>query len=504
MKIPEINLYWHSYKFFPYEKRFAVREVQSLLEPKHLKEFDDRLLISGLKNRDSINKLVYFSHAEIGKEIFPTIQFHFENGSGKLTRHKRQNTRYSVHGLHEYKGKFNPQVVRALFNIYNVKSSDKVLDPFCGSGTTLVEATHANISANGTDINPLAIFIANAKIDALSISALEISESRKQFFSRYIAIKSKLILDDKDPRVQYLKSWFPENTLKEIEALRFSAIELKESIRNVFLVIVSNLLRDYSLQEPTDLRIRRRFSPFPETPLIEKLKSAIDFFTSNLGEFQSSFAPIKSVNKAFNSDIKQSKMIESLADENTFDFAITSPPYATALPYIDTQRLSLLWLDLISSKQIKSLEGDLIGSRDFKAKSDQEKWQVYLQKNECLLPEEIHSFCVDLSNKLKPTEGFRKKALPTLLYRYFNDMGLAFKEVYRLLKKEKYFCLIVGHNHTTIGGQRTDIDTPRFLSYIGKQIGFTIHEIVELDAYQRYGLNSTNAVQKESLIVFKK
>jgi site-specific DNA-methyltransferase (cytosine-N4-specific) len=293
MKTQEINLYWHNYKFFPYEKRFAVREVQSLLEPNQLEEFDDRLLISGLKNSDSINKLVYFSHAEIEKEIFPTIQFHFENGSGTIIRHKRQNTRYSVHGLHEYKGKFNPQVVRSLFNIYSVKSGDKVLDPFCGSGTTLVEAAHDNISANGTDINPLAVFIANAKIDALSVSAFEITESKKQFFNRYLTIKSKLILDDINPRIQYLKNWFSEDILKDIEALRLSAIELKDSIKNIFLVIVSNLLRDYSLQEPSDLRIRRRFSPFPETPLIQQLKSSIDFFISNLREFQTSFNPVQ-------------------------------------------------------------------------------------------------------------------------------------------------------------------------------------------------------------------
>ncbi len=504
MKTQEINLYWHNYKFFPYEKKFAVREVQSLLEPKQLKVFDDRLLISGLKNNDCINKLVYFSHAEIEKEIFPTIQFHFENGSGTIIRHKRQNTRYSVHGLHEYKGKFNPQVVRSLFNIYNVKSGDKVLDPFCGSGTTLVEAAHDNISANGTDINPLAVFIANAKIDALSISALEISENKKQFFSRYLTIKNKLILDNTDPRIQYLKNWFPEDTLKDIEALRLSAIELKDSIKNILLVIVSNLLRDYSLQEPSDLRVRRRFSPFPATPLIQQLESSIDSFISNLKEFQTSFTPIKSANKAFNSDIKHFNKVDTYANENTVDFAITSPPYATALPYIDTQRLSLVWLNLISAKQIKSLESDLIGSRDFKAKSEQEKWQFFLQKNKLSLPNEIHSFCIDLNNKLKPNEGFRKKALPSLLYRYFNDMELAFQQVHRLLKKGKYFCLIVGHNHTTIGGQRTDIDTPKFLSYVGKQVGFTLHEIIELDAYQRYGLNSSNAVQKESLIVFKK
>ena len=99
-------------------------------------------------------------------------------------------------------------------------------------------------------------------------------------------------------------------------------------------------------------------------------------------------------------------------------------------------------------------------------------------KNENNLPIEIHSFCIELKNKLKPTDGFRKKALPSLLYRYFTDMHLAFSEVYRLLKKEKYFCLIVGHNHTKIGDLRTDIDTPKLLSYIGEKIGFKIDEII--------------------------
>lgn len=504
MNTQEINLYWHNYKFFPYEKRFAVREVQSLLEPKQLREFEDRLLISGSKNSDSINKLVYFSHAEIERETIPTLQFQFENGSGANNRQKRQNTRYSVHGLHEYKGKFNPQVVRSLFNIYNVKSGDNILDPFCGSGTTLVESAHDNISASGTDINPLAVFIANAKIDALGISSAEIAKSKDILFKKYQAIKNKFILDDSDQRIQYLKSWFPIEVLMEMEALRLSALKLADSVRNIFLIIISNQLRDYSFQEPSDLRIRRRFSPFPEIPFIQQIKASIDSFVFNIKEFQTSFDPIKSLNKAFNSDVKYSKQVPAFANDNTYDFAITSPPYATALPYIDTQRLSLVWLNLISAKAIKSLESDLIGSRDFKAKSEQQKWQAYMEKNEYCLPAEIHSFCIDLNSKLKPNEGFRKKALPSLLYRYFNEMGLAFKEVHRLLKKEKYFCLIVGHNHTSIGGQRTDIDTPKFLSYIGKQIGFNVHEIIELDAYQRYGLNSSNAVQKESLIVFKK
>ena len=368
MESEEISLYWHNYKFFPYEKRFALREVQSLLAPKLLREFDDRLLISGSQNSDALKKLVYFSHAEIEKKIFRTIQFHCENGSSGVARHKRQNTRYSVHGLHEYKGKFNPQVVRSLFNIYGVKSGDYILDPFCGSGTTLVESAHDHICATGTDINPFAVFIANAKIDALNVSALEINKAKEILLKNYSFVKGSIILDGSDPRIEYLMNWFPQEILIDIEALRISALQLGDATTNIFLVIISNLLRDYSYQEPSDLRIRRRFSPFPENEFMEQLKESIDCFITNLQEFQSSFIRIRSSNKAIIADIKSAKRVKDFSLDNSFDFAITSPPYATALPYIDTQRLSLVWLNLITAKEIRTLESDLIGSRDFKAK----------------------------------------------------------------------------------------------------------------------------------------
>ncbi len=69
---------------------------------------------------------------------------------------------------------------------------------------------------------------------------------------------------------------------------------------------------------------------------------------------------VRNNSKAFNIDIRDA---ESLIDFVDFDAAITSPPYATALPYIDTQRLSLIWLGFASPKEVKVLENNLIGSR---------------------------------------------------------------------------------------------------------------------------------------------
>lgn len=504
MYTKEIILHLHNYKLFPYEKKFAIREVEALLEPSELFVSNNKLVVSELKNKDNLKRLVYFSHAEIENEIVPTDQFTFEKKTYSSKSQKRQNTRYSVHGLHEYKGKFNPQVVKALLNIHKIKEGSLVLDPFCGSGTTLVESSFNNINAHGTDINPLAIFIANAKIGALAIKAHDLYKHLEIVLDEYERVRTNINLNDNDDRIEYLKKWFDLDILKEIESFRLATTCVESSVQNLFLVIISNILREYSLQEPSDLRIRRRFSPFPEVSFKEQVNISINQFIDNIKCFQQHFGPINSSNKAFNLDIKEACKNILFQEESTYDFAITSPPYATALPYIDTQRLSLVWLNLVPPSKIKHLESDLIGSREFKLKSEQDMWNLKLTKNELNLPIEIHSFCFNLLNNLSPKDGFRKKALPSLLYKYFAEMLQAFIEVHRLLKSEKCFCLIVGHNHTNIGDIRTDINTPELLTHIGIQAGFELIELTELEAYQRYGLHSTNAVQRESLIVFKK
>jgi site-specific DNA-methyltransferase (cytosine-N4-specific) len=50
-----------------------------------------------------------------------------------------------AHGLHEYKGKFNPQIVSSILNILEVNEKSKILEPFCGSGTTLYESALNNL-----------------------------------------------------------------------------------------------------------------------------------------------------------------------------------------------------------------------------------------------------------------------------------------------------------------------------------------------------------------------
>ena len=78
---------------------------------------------------------------------------------------KRTDTSYITHGYHRYPAKFIPHLAAALIERYT-KKGNLVIDPFCGCGTTLVEAKVMGRKSLGVDINPVAYLITKAKTTA--------------------------------------------------------------------------------------------------------------------------------------------------------------------------------------------------------------------------------------------------------------------------------------------------------------------------------------------------
>jgi len=83
----------------------------------------------------------------------------------------KADTSYLTHGLHEYPARMIPQIAQRLITLYT-QEGDTLLDPFCGSGTTLVEARLSNRSAVGNDINPLATLLIKVKSTPLDFEKL--------------------------------------------------------------------------------------------------------------------------------------------------------------------------------------------------------------------------------------------------------------------------------------------------------------------------------------------
>ena len=321
----------------------------------------------------------------------------------------------------------------------------------------------------------------------------------------------------------------------------------------IFLTIASNLLREYSFQDPHDLRIRRRKTPLPKTSFVEAFLSEANLKLSHIDVARSYLGNNLPIGEAilgnagtltaqdvpvyFDAAITSPPYATALPYIDTqrlsidvarsylgnnlpigeailgnagtltaqdvpvyFDAAITSPPYATALPYIDTQRLSLVWLELLDSGHIRELEANLIGSREIRG-NDRSKSQEALETNAAKLPDQEAEFCTTLQQAIGQKDGFRRKAVPLLLYRYFASMRDCLTAIRRVMNPGAPFGLIVGHNHTILGGVRYDINTPVHLVSLAESAGWHPEETLQLQAYQRYGYHMNNAISAESLII---
>ncbi|HEX3856224.1 MAG TPA: DNA methyltransferase [Verrucomicrobiae bacterium] len=175
----------------------------------------------------------------------------------------RRCLRYGTHGLHEYRGKFFPQMVRSFINIANVPEGGLVADPFCGSGTTAVEAILAKRKVLGLDMNPLSVFMAKTKCDLLGVQCSRLEKA-------YLDVRAELLAPQKRKRCntwlsrlaevdrEYLQNWFDPVILGELDEIATCVnTRTRGAIRNFMLLCLSNILRRVSWQKLDDLRVRR-------------------------------------------------------------------------------------------------------------------------------------------------------------------------------------------------------------------------------------------------------
>ncbi|MCB9838239.1 MAG: hypothetical protein H6813_02775 [Phycisphaeraceae bacterium] len=518
-------LLWNDYKYMPYEKRLATLEVARLLgvEPQPT---PDGLVVDRHVRPSIAKRLTYFSAAvsSAGK-MTPTDQHLFESTSrGRNgSTSGRQSTRYSAHGLHEYRGKFNPQIVRAVVNILGLRGGSLLLDPFCGSGTVLLESAHLGHNAIGFDLHPLAVEIANSKITAYRTSRRTmrraINAVRRETEAATAAQESGALGEwlehnypevsvDRLPNADYLMEWFPSLALRQL-AFLLAMIEraVPSNLHSVFRMLVSDIVRDTSWQEPADLRIRRRAEPADNYPVISLFKE----------KAEKAVGLILAMPEASSDDQRQlACYVDSRQKEDAIaqlnrafprrrvDAVITSPPYATALPYVDMHRLSLCLLGLISNAGIRSAERALVGNREIGTR-ERDGLDRRIQENAAELPKLCNDLCRRmLAEAQRPGNGFRRRNTPALLYKYLEEMRETFRTLGAVLKPGAPAALVVGPNRCSLGGIDFVIDTPDLLRELAEQTGLATDECIELNTYQRYDIHSQNSIRREVLLVVRR
>lgn len=509
----------------PFERTLALKElaIVSGSNPRQQTAGDGCLFVvqPGRPLKEIVDVLTYWQSVwdqSNSQHVFHTTQILIEAAHVSTKRQRqdidqlvlpnKRELRYGPHGIHEYRGKFFPQLVGALLNIARCPQGGIVLDPMCGSGTTVVEAAIRGCNAIGIDMNPLSVLLSNAKANSIHLSGTQLKRAKNALLKR-IAVSnsnSSWISTLSNVDRTYLSSWFSNASLKELDILATAIYqERNQAIRDIQLIVLSNILRRASFQKVDDLRVRRKSANESPEPVFDTFLAELNKTFSTLSGFSTTLPSVRLLGNGTAIEGDARRISDAIANHvGKVDVIITSPPYATALPYLDTDRLSLSFLDLLPRDEHRERDFNMIGNRELTKSLATTYWDSYnLEKD--TLPKGVRNL-IDHLKKVNsaPGVGFRRRNLPYLLSKYFLDMRDVIQEMYTVLKPGGHAFIVIGNNTTMAGGKRKDIRTDMWLGEIAQAVGFQLTETLPMDMLVSRDIFRDNAIAKESILFLYK
>ena len=248
------------------------------------------------------------------------------------------NTNGNINSIHPYPAKFITEIPRALIETIGLPPNTWVLDPFCGSGSTLVEAQLAGIPSIGIDLNPIACLLTRVKIQPLCEDFLE--QARK------VANEAKKQSKAEIPEIPNLNHWFTSDAQKIIARLTVQTNTVSNNIiRDALKLSLSSILVRISNQESDT-----RYAAIDKKLDHEKIYSLFIEAAERIYAAKSNYEPKTEVAEVICKDILQVKSTEIL---HPIGLVITSPPYPNAYEYWLYHKYRMYWLgyDPVAVKQ---------------------------------------------------------------------------------------------------------------------------------------------------------
>ena len=501
------------YKLWQYESILSKREIEKLLAAKP-KKTDTGYGVVARPYATSIAKRLVFTHAiGLNGSAEKTWQAVIENGFASQTS-ARKDPKYVTHGLHPYKGKFYPQLAKALINISGIEPGNSILDPFCGSGTTLLEGYLNGYKTYGVDFNPLAAKIARAKTGILEINPDVFRETVGALLDKIDSLPSRFEKQRDEfalSCVDEVERWFPEPVINKLNSLMKAIRGLSDGVVLDFLeIVLSSIIRQVSQQDPNDLRIRKRKEPIDDADVLKLFVDVLEIQYKRIEKFWAvrGYAPIKFFpSKAIEGDSRLPQTLGKLGvSKEEIDFVLTSPPYATALPYIDTDRLSLLVLLGLDSSERRPVEQNLVGSREI-INGDKKILESQILESNIDLPDPLINYLQDIQGRVsKSNVGFRRKNMPALLLRFFQDMSAIINNCHVGLKPNGQAMIVIGDNRMKFSddGEFERIATTDFVEQIAHHNNFETIERLDISVTTENFHHIKNAITENVVLWLQK
>jgi DNA modification methylase len=414
----------------------------------------------------------------------------------------------AAHDWYRFVLSFPPHLIRKYVDQFGLSPAATVLDPFCGTGTTLVECKKLGIGSIGIERNPMAWFASRVKInwkidpDALMSHASEIAaETAGQLESEGLGEESTLPLFSQR-RPDHLQ-------LRELKADSYRLL-LRDSISPLplhrTLVLIESLERHRNAQfsDHEILALARaivsdisnlHFGPEvgvgpakPDAPVVSSWLNCVRMMASDLRRLKNMPDAHSTV---YLSDARQ---VSAKVGARAIDAVITSPPYPNEKDYTRTTRLESVILGFLKDKrELRTLKQQLVRSNTRSVYKRDDDDRAIAQNTE------IHQLAAEIERRriqLGKTSGFeRMYARVTKLY--FGGMSRHLSELRRVLKPGARLAYVVGDQASYL---RVMIRTGRLLADLAQSLGYTVDSV---DLFRTRFATATGESLREEVVLLR-
>lgn len=355
---------------------------------------------------------------------------------------RSEDTRQLTHCYHDYPARMIPQVARQFLNIFAKNKQGILFDPYCGTGTSLVEGFIRGFDVIGLDLNPLARLIAKTKTTIFDVSTLD---SHIEQFNRYISAKPiDIIIPEKVEGISRLDFWFKVEVIEKLAIIKNFIDSISNlEIKSFLLVAFSETVRESSNTRNHEFKLYRYSEDDLKNfqPDVFKIMSAkLQRNRKGLIRFLSVIKKLPSIPEA---DVFEFDTVKKYPSElsKKVDFVVTSPPYGdsnTTVAYGQYSRLSAAWLDLPEpAKTDRKLMGGIKSKKIENFNCDE-------------LNQAISQIAQENDKRAKEVSSFYK------------DLNDSINNVSKLLKNNGLVCYVVGNRRVKGVCLPTDLAVQNF------------------------------------------
>lgn len=373
-----------------------------------------------------------------------------------------------THGFHKYPAKFIPQIPKwAITKYLNGNTEKFVLDPFCGSGTTLVECALAGYNSIGVDIDPLSAMISKVKTTRVDAGELK---NIANWLIREIKAKRKGTFK---PECVTIDHWFTQDAIDKLSAIRtlinkipeiFGNQKKTKDIQDLILICFSSIIRKVSNADNQSQKTYVSHTNLKQPEEVNLLFfSQLSFFVDRATKFS------QITDKSAKSKVIVSSSATSLLKTlkgHRIDLAITSPPYIKAIDYIYNQMVELFWIGDLFEMQTQTKQNEkknlYIGNKQI-SKAEFNNYSPFKTTLSVETLDKKLQLIYDTDQKNGHKHAY-------ITFKYFAEMEKHFAEMSKCLASGGHYVMVVGNSNVS----EVEIDTADFIIEIAGRNGFRI------------------------------